>query len=457
MASTPSSNRFERHAAAIVFGVVVIVAVLLLGGAEVLLSALAPTAIRVSGFLGADKARAYGWAYDPGELIRIVDPDSGAVAIERMNRHGWRDRERGLDKPPGVYRVLVVGDSNVFGLIAPGPAVFTRVLEDRFRAEGKAVEVLNMGISNWGTDQELEALRREGLAYRPDLVIFHFSTNDLDDNLRQARGFKHGRRIPFYMELAGDDAVRHDNPRYRLSLGVRIKEWFLRHSEVAKRVYLAWRNLGEALKGREVQIHGGQLAVMKLILGDRPEAKGFLDELAARHKKIRTRAALRELLTRHGLGDAAEPIERIAGLYAHNSHAGEGLYRGAPPPVEDSPAWKLYAAITAQAAKLAREAGAGFALSTDAEIGLYRHYRHWHMIGPDDAAREAFLSFTDRLRQLAERLGVGFIEPTEPVERARNDNHPNAAGNRAMAENFYRFIAPRLPPPPGPADRQSGD
>ena len=143
----------------------------------------------------------------------------GRSYFDRANGGGWRDRKRALDKPDGVYRILALGDSNTFGFIVPAEKTYTRMLEDRLRADGIDAEVLNMGVAGWGTDQALEALRRDGVLHQPDLVIVQFDENDLGENLRYRDTGKFGRRVPFYYQVVENgEARRRDNPRFREEL-----------------------------------------------------------------------------------------------------------------------------------------------------------------------------------------------------------------------------------------------
>ena len=50
----------------------------------------------------------------------------------------------------------------------------------------KRIEVINAGVSGWGTDDELRYLTEYGLKYQPDLVVVAMTLhNDISDNLRQ--------------------------------------------------------------------------------------------------------------------------------------------------------------------------------------------------------------------------------------------------------------------------------
>jgi hypothetical protein len=95
------------------------------------------------------------------------------------NSLGYRDREHPLAKPPGVYRIAVLGDSVAAGLKVERTAdVFPAVLERLLRSQGVNAEVLSFAVSGYNTQQEVETLKDRGLAYAPDLVLLAYTLND---------------------------------------------------------------------------------------------------------------------------------------------------------------------------------------------------------------------------------------------------------------------------------------
>jgi lysophospholipase L1-like esterase len=109
-----------------------------------------------------------GWRNIPGWTA------STAGKKLTINSKGLRDREYAYEKPDGTRRILVLGDSFTWGYGVENDAIFTEVLERRFAKEDQPWEVINSGVSGWGTDQEYLWFRREGIKYRPDLVIVAF-------------------------------------------------------------------------------------------------------------------------------------------------------------------------------------------------------------------------------------------------------------------------------------------
>ena len=100
-----------------------------------------------------------------------------------INSKGLRGPERTFAKPAGTRRVLVLGDSYAWGYSVGDDAVFSAVLEKMLRGGMEKWEVINTGVSGWGTDQEYLFLKQEGLRYSPDVVVLaFFLLNDPQNN-----------------------------------------------------------------------------------------------------------------------------------------------------------------------------------------------------------------------------------------------------------------------------------
>jgi hypothetical protein len=108
---------------------------------------------------------ALGWALVPN--ASASSSATGTPVEYRINSKGLRDDETDYVKSPGTLRILLLGDSRTFGYGVPIEQHFSKLLEGYFRN----VEVINMGVSGYGVDQELLAFRKEGVRYQPDVVI----------------------------------------------------------------------------------------------------------------------------------------------------------------------------------------------------------------------------------------------------------------------------------------------
>lgn len=89
------------------------------------------------------------------------------------NGAGFHDVEHTVEKPEGVYRIVVVGDSVIEGLQVAVEDGFTqqceRMLNEQIAA--RHVEVINLGISGSGPAQYYRRLEKKGLPYKPDLIV----------------------------------------------------------------------------------------------------------------------------------------------------------------------------------------------------------------------------------------------------------------------------------------------
>jgi len=103
-----------------------------------------------------------------------------------VNSKGLRGAEIDYSKPAGERRILVVGDSFTFAEQVNQNETFTQRLEDRLNAEGGQYRVLNAGSNGWATANEVVYLAKEGVRFKPDVVIVAlYLGNDVSDNYRR--------------------------------------------------------------------------------------------------------------------------------------------------------------------------------------------------------------------------------------------------------------------------------
>ena len=88
-----------------------------------------------------------------------------------INSQGLRDREYAYVKPAGTGRILVLGDSFTWGYGVSDADIFTELLERQLASREPAWQVINTGVSGWGTDQQFLYFRDEGFRYEPDVVV----------------------------------------------------------------------------------------------------------------------------------------------------------------------------------------------------------------------------------------------------------------------------------------------
>lgn len=98
----------------------------------------------------------------------------GREAPMAFNSMGLRDREYPSKPGKGVFRVLVLGSSNMLGPGVEEKATFPRRLEQSLAKLGKKPEVINAGMVGYCTIQASFRLRELLLRYSPSLVVYQF-------------------------------------------------------------------------------------------------------------------------------------------------------------------------------------------------------------------------------------------------------------------------------------------
>ena len=91
----------------------------------------------------------------------------------RVNAHGYFDEPFSVEKPPGTFRIVALGDSFAVGMVPYQNNFLTLVERDlnARRPGGRRVEVYNMGILATAFREYLHVLKTEGLSYAPDWVL----------------------------------------------------------------------------------------------------------------------------------------------------------------------------------------------------------------------------------------------------------------------------------------------
>jgi lysophospholipase L1-like esterase len=108
------------------------------------------------------------------------------------NAMGMRDREYAATKPPGTFRVALMGDSITSGWGVDDGRGYEPILEREWDARSKGaggprVEVLNFAVPGHAPGQRWEHARRVALATGPDMVVYQATLADLGWDERRLR------------------------------------------------------------------------------------------------------------------------------------------------------------------------------------------------------------------------------------------------------------------------------
>ena len=145
-------------------------------------------------------------------FAHVPDRSALLMGVElSINAHGLRDREYSLAKPSDVYRIVMLGDSTTLGWGVPLEQTIPKILEAELNAlplpgYGR-VEVLNAGVGNYGTVQEVTHYLTHDRAFEPDLVILQYFINDVEPVPQERRPPMLGRSYLLAYVVSRFDAM----------------------------------------------------------------------------------------------------------------------------------------------------------------------------------------------------------------------------------------------------------
>lgn len=140
-----------------------------------------------------------GWA--PIENITWGEKGDDFVHQNQFGLRGPDDMQ--LKRTSGEKRTLVLGDSYVWGVGVSQEELFTTA-----EVHGTNEELINCGVSGYGTDQEYLFYLLRGQKFDVDQVVVAFTLyNDVENNLAP----KQYSYLKPYFTLNGDQLVLHDD------------------------------------------------------------------------------------------------------------------------------------------------------------------------------------------------------------------------------------------------------
>ncbi|MEP6817992.1 MAG: SGNH/GDSL hydrolase family protein [bacterium] len=164
-------------------------------------------------------------------------------AYVRINSDGLRDQEHTITKPEATFRIAVVGDSYCEAFSVSLEEAFWSVmgkkLEECAAFPARNIEVINFGVSGYGTAQELLTVREQVGKYSPDLVLLAVTTNnDVTDN---SRVLKRTDDVPYFVyrgaQLSLDDSFKNSRAfLFSNSRIGRLGTWLRTHSRLVQAI-----------------------------------------------------------------------------------------------------------------------------------------------------------------------------------------------------------------------------
>ncbi len=127
-----------------------------------------------------EQDRNIGWVLRPNASLNWQGTEEYDVDI-LVNSIGLRDEERTYEKAPGVFRILVLGDSFTEAMQVPLEQSFPARLASCLAGRTpQKIEVINAGVSGYGAGEALLFFNHRGVKFQPDLVLVAiFIGNDI--------------------------------------------------------------------------------------------------------------------------------------------------------------------------------------------------------------------------------------------------------------------------------------
>ena len=167
---SPATTHAHRPRRVFQVLVVLIECILTIGAVELGLAIFHPVPYSIEANMYFEADPYTGYRLKPGGIGHF-QMDIPAVA----NSHGHRDTEVTLKKPPGVFRILVLGDSFTVGANVRQEEAYPKVLEKRLQGvHGPRIQVVNSGVGGWDPFQYAQYFEHYGYQFEPDLILIGF-------------------------------------------------------------------------------------------------------------------------------------------------------------------------------------------------------------------------------------------------------------------------------------------
>jgi lysophospholipase L1-like esterase len=334
---------------------------------------------------------------------KLHDVQTSWDVVYETNALGLRGDEVAVSKPPGVFRLALVGDSFTFGMGCAREDTLSEILERRFHAEGRPIEVLSVSNFSINPNAYFDLVRELALPLGADLVVVTVCGNDAS-------------------------AIHEPSATRRLvrSIGA--------HSHLVTLLRIFRRTLAlsqpSPLATAEARASGA--------------LPGDVDGVRAR--------ALAEFQRTHG--------PRFNNLVAGMVTDPDEVARWLTPP-DGNVGWREFESSIGGIQDLCRAKNVPLIVgivpdgaAVDPRQGAVR--REFGISVPDDVLTAPF-KFESLVSAFASRRGIPCLDPIARFRSVRDglyfdaDIHWTPAGNALYADELARFLEPWLPPSPASA------
>jgi lysophospholipase L1-like esterase len=243
-----------------------------------------------------------------------------------INAQGLRDRDYVLAKPSSAFRIMILGDSTTFGWGVPAEDTAAKILERTLNADGgdRRFEVINAGVGNYCTVQEVTYYLERGRSFHPDLVVLQYFINDAEPVPREARSFFRDRSYFVAFTVSRFDGM--------LRVMGRLPRWQDYYASLYQEDQPGWRAAKTAFGDLARQTKSDRTRLLVALLPELHQINGEYP-FASEHAQVRSVLADRGVPT----------LELIDGLRNHGPESSLWIT-----PLDDHPNAKANGLVAAQ-------------------------------------------------------------------------------------------------------------
>lgn len=165
--------------------------------------------------------------------------DLSAIGISRqvthtINTDGLNERyEYSTFKPPGVFRIISLGDSFTEGAFVSTEQNYSEVLEDMLNSRRicpsfKRFDVINFGVEGYDMQYNVEHYKRKAAKYDADLIVLWTNENDFTESNERLNALS--STFDPLRDMPEDVEQRRKKGDYNSALTVLIEQYYKNNS-----------------------------------------------------------------------------------------------------------------------------------------------------------------------------------------------------------------------------------
>jgi len=139
------------------------------------------------------------YKYRPNTIRKWGNGHPYPDKIIKINKYGFHDDNFPIEKPPGEFRGITLGNSITMGFGLTHLETYSNQLEDflkKFDTKYNSYQLINAGVQGYSVYQEYQILK-ESMKFEPDFVTIGFCMNDINSPVILSR-LLGGKRIEEY-------------------------------------------------------------------------------------------------------------------------------------------------------------------------------------------------------------------------------------------------------------------